>query len=312
MNPVDHCSVPLATKATPVNLSGKPTINTVFQQIGLNCLAQLTANQDGVLYREDSEYIHQMRVAIRRLRSALNIFAVTVHKPVTTALSARLGALGNSLGNARDWDVFVEEMLPAVASNDADAFTTLRRQALAQRDQARLAARAAVRSTHYRILVATLRAWFGRAGWRGKVATAQAAALDRSIIPFARQQLDRRYRCLRQQGKHLTRQSPAKRHAARIAAKKLRYAAEFFLSLFPAKPAQRYIKTLAALQNVLGTLNDCATTRRLLATLPDTHDPRATTAVLTATTVREDEALAQLGAAWRHFAHHRTFWRRKA
>ncbi|HCA26441.1 MAG TPA: hypothetical protein DEP05_02145 [Betaproteobacteria bacterium] len=310
MNQQDRRGLP-AVKAAPVDLSGKPTINTAFQRIGLSCLAQLTANRDGVLYGEDSESVHQMRVAIRRLRSALNVFATVVPKPLSATLAAKLGALGGCLGEARDWDVFVADALPA-DDLAAGAFAELHQHALARRDQARAAARAMVNSAHYRALTAALRAWFGRAGWRGKMTAAQAAALDRAVVPFARRQLDRRCRRLRRQGRHLAALPPAERHAARIAAKKLRYATEFFLPLFPAKPARRYVKALAALQDVLGALNDCATARRLLAELPAAPGTRAAAAALAATDARETRALARLDSLWRRFTRHRAFWRRTA
>jgi len=305
---------PPAVKAASVDLSGKPTINTAFQRIGLSCLAQLTANREGVLRGEDSESVHQMRVAIRRLRSALNVFAAVVPKPLSATLAARLGALGGCLGEARDWDVFIADALPAVPAGDpaAGMFAELRRHALARRDQAREAARAAVNSARYRALTAALRAWFGRAGWRGKMAAAETAALDRMVVPFARRQLDRRCRRLRRQSKHLAALPPAERHAVRIAAKKLRYATEFFLPLFPAKPARRYVKALAALQDVLGTLNDCATARRLLAELSAAPETRATAATLAAADAREAQALARLDTLWRRFTRRRAFWRRTA
>jgi CHAD domain-containing protein len=60
----------------------------------------------------------------------------------------------------------------------------------------------------------------------------------------------------------------AHRHRLRIAAKRLRYAVEFFRSLFEHKAARHYAAALAQLQDVLGKLNDCATARRLLEAVP--------------------------------------------
>jgi CHAD domain-containing protein len=82
--------------------------------------------------------------------------------------------------------------------------------------------------------------------------------------------LDRRHKLLRKRGRNLTQLSMAERHAVRIAAKKLRYAAEFFSELYAHNQAQVYLNALAGLQDGLGALNDVATTRRLLASL---HTP---------------------------------------
>ncbi len=67
----------------------------------------------------------------------------------------------------------------------------------------------------------------------------------------------------------------AQRHAVRIAAKKLRYATEFFAELYEAGQVEGYVNALAGLQDALGALNDVATAHRLLASL---HMPRSSAA----------------------------------
>jgi CHAD domain-containing protein len=84
------------------------------------------------------------------------------------------------------------------------------------------------------------------------------------VVDFAARVLQKRHRQLRKRGKHIATLSPPERHAVRIAAKKLRYAAEFFLSLYPRKQTHEYIAALSGLQDVLGALNDAATTIALL------------------------------------------------
>ena len=116
-------------------------------------LAHWQANEAGFLGQPhnsdyDSEYLHQLRVAVRRLRVACGPLARAVHwhddalKPVL----AGLRKLGQRLGAARDWDVFIEETWPPLADQLADAAA---RQALQEaagllQGTARLQARAAL------------------------------------------------------------------------------------------------------------------------------------------------------------------------
>src|SRR5258708_29075569 len=97
-------------------------------------------------------------------------------------------------------------------------------------------------------------------------------------VPSARElaaaTLAKRDRQLRKRSKRLRHLAPADRHRARLAAKKLRYAAEFFAALYRGGRATRYIEALARLQGALGKLNDLATAERLL----DELVPAGTTA----------------------------------
>ncbi|MGH8772251.1 MAG: CHAD domain-containing protein, partial [Burkholderiales bacterium] len=96
----------------------------------------------------------------------------------------------------------------------------------------------------------------------------------------------------------------AGRHRLRIAVKKLRYAAEFFASLFAKKRAQKYIASLMALQDVLGTLNDAAVAGRLLASLPNA--PEASGMVRAFTVAKAQ--MSGLEPAWENWSHAKTFW----
>src|SRR5206468_7382282 len=88
-------------------------------------------------------------------------------------------------------------------------------------------------------------------------------ALDGRATAFAAALLARRHRKLEQSASALDSGSPEERHAVRIAAKRLRYIAEFFAPLFPRKRAKAYLKALTAVQDVLGRLNDVATALRV-------------------------------------------------
>jgi CHAD domain-containing protein len=132
--------------------------------------------------------------------------------------------------------------------------------------------------------------------------------------PFAILLLDARAQKLRKLGKQLPTATSAERHEVRIAAKKLRYAAEFFSPLFPERRARAFVRSLSRLQTTLGVLNDVATAERLLAEIvpPDVaSNPRVAHAAGLARgwmAASEASNVGALDKAWRAFARRKPFW----
>ncbi|MGE0823841.1 MAG: CHAD domain-containing protein [Candidatus Binatia bacterium] len=302
-------------KAHSPELTGQESVSEAFLCIVQAELVHLQANEAGALAGEDPEFVHQMRVALRRMRSAISVFsALVVQQEDSGTIRTELRWLTNELDAARNWDVFVLSTLPPILSafSEQRGLTELhtRSEEIRQREIQRV--RAAVASPRYQRLLLTLGAWLCTQPWRTS-ANAQAQELcDVSVVSFARQMLRKRHKQLKKRGKHLTGCSPEQRHNIRITTKKLRYAAEFFSSLYPRKRTHRYVAALTELQDVLGTLNDAATTMLLM------HD---------VTTVTQGEALLQakstvlgwaggmshaleteLERAWNNFATQKVFW----
>lgn len=225
--------------------------------ITANCLAQVRSGA-AALGEDDPETVHQMRVGLRRLRCALRLFAAAV--PCPPRLPDELAWLAGRLGALRDWDVLIGTTLPGLAQQ-ADT-SLLRAAAMQIAQRRRLAARAAVASRRYARLMHTLDVWLD-----GLAAQMPRAARHgkRRMRHFAARLLQQHYRALRRRGRDTA--DAAQRHRVRIAAKRLRYAMEFFADLYPAHPGQRFIKKLARLQEVLGLLNDAAVADGLLARL---------------------------------------------
>ncbi len=253
--------------ATAIVLMPDLTVSQAYQRVLANCLAHLTGNRFAVANRTDIEALHQMRVASRRLRAALALFA-PAREGVAAELASELQWLAQELGNARDWDVFVSETLPQLSLhiNTAEEQDALRQNAEYHQAAARRAARSAVRSQRYRRLMQRFGLWLKDEGWRAEHA---APPWNARVGEYSGQLLaDRQQRVKHRAGK-LAKLSEVQRHALRISAKKLRYAAEFFSSLYSAPSVRPYLKRLAALQEVLGILNDAVVTRRLLDELED-------------------------------------------
>lgn len=257
-----------AVKAQPLILKEQLSVQQGFQAIAANCLEQVGANQDGVASSEDVESLHQMRVGLRRLRSALSLFKPLLALPED--LQADLDWLAGKLGAARDWDVLAGDTLaPCQGELDAGILSTLTEAA---REEARVAhaqAAEALADVRYTRLMLGLQRWLLACGWREGITPRQRRALEQPLPRFAKQALRRRQRRLRKRGKLLLSGTPDERHQIRIAAKKARYAAEFFASLFSDGKVRAYVKPLSGLQDVLGGMNDLQVADGLLQQLAD-------------------------------------------
>ncbi|AQR68290.1 hypothetical protein BZG29_07890 [Janthinobacterium sp. LM6] len=256
-----------AVKAQPLALDAAMSVEQVFLAIAGNCLEQISGNQDGVAAGEDVESVHQMRVGLRRLRSALGMFKSLLALP--EALKAELDWLGGALGEARDWDVLAGNTL---AQLDGEAQADAAALAEAAHAQARLKhaqAAQAVTSARYTACMLGLQRWLQARAWRDSCSARQVRRLDARVSPFARATLRKDQRRLVKRGKRLLHATPLQRHRVRIAAKKTRYATEFFASLFAARAVQPYVGRLSVLQDELGWLNDVQVADRLLQQLPD-------------------------------------------
>jgi triphosphatase len=262
---LDNAGV-VASKATPVLLKKNMTVEHAFTEILGNCIGQIEANAAGVA-RSDSESLHQMRVGLRRFRSALHLLDGLIGLP--DALQAETDWLGNELGVARDWDVLAHATLGELSQSfpTTPQLAQVTQAAMNESEQSRQRAAAAVASPRYARLTLLLNQWRLRAVWRDFADAGTLAQLDAPIIGFARQALAASHKRLLKRGHQLNGASPEARHRIRIAAKKARYASEFFQSLFNAGEVRAFVKRLSGLQDGFGRLNDVAVAERLLTTL---------------------------------------------
>ncbi|MBP0633606.1 CHAD domain-containing protein, partial [Cupriavidus sp. AcVe19-1a] len=257
------CEPSEAVRAAPLRLSDEASTEAVFQSIVQNCLAQISANEHGVVNSDNPETVHQMRVGLRRLRSALGIFQSLIACP--PELQEEVKWIAGELGPARDWEVLAHSTLREAvdgARSDvgADEILAAANEVAAE---ARQRAGQAVDSERYTRLILALNHWAGSGDWRH----AQRSELAEPATKFALDTLRQRHRKLLKRGRRMARLDVHRRHRARIAAKKLRYATEFFESLFPAKKLQRFRRQLSRLQDDLGWRNDMAVADDLLRSL---------------------------------------------
>ncbi len=239
-----------------------------------------------------SEEVHQLRVALRRLRALLSLLAPRTGSPELSQAADRARALATAMGPTRDWDVLAENLDAASKVSEERVFGPLTQAVEARRAAAREAARAAFLAPSTKEFEEDLRLYLAREGWRDRTAKLRTRGSARRFAKKALRRLRRRAVRL---AKHITRHSPERLHKARIAVKKIRYAAESFMPLFDERAARAYLRGLANVQDRLGAVNDAATAARLLSELlgdePTPEMLRAAEALRTH--IRQPKNLAQ-------------------
>ncbi|WP_332800547.1 CYTH and CHAD domain-containing protein [Sphingomonas sp. PB2P12] len=244
-----------AVNAERLELAADTTTAEAFAQIAGTCLRHFRLNETILRRGPDPEALHQTRVALRRLRSALSIFKQVVADDRFPHLASELKWLAGSLGPARDLDVLRARLGSAVNEKliaaHADAYT---------------AALDALDSQRTRDLMIALVEWTALGTWR--VQPADPETVNAPVALFADAVIGALRRRMKRRGHDLDHLDDEARHRIRIIAKKLRYATGFFQSLYTRKPDRRRFKTftrhLEALQDHLGILNDLATAPALM------------------------------------------------
>ena len=246
---------PFRAKAAILDAGMSPV--EAFRAIALGCLEQFQRNESGLLSgSEDPEYVHQARVALRRLRSAIKLFAPVLPPDFVAAYNLAWQTLGTALGETRNWDVFVSETLPPILAD----FPTNRDARRLLAEGMRRAKRARAASAHLvglpdysRLIVEFTAAVY---------ALRDQQALN--LTKFARKRLRSRERQARALAERVAELTPEERHRMRICFKKLRYAIEFFAPLLPPKRLRPNLLALTQLQDELGLINDQVTARTLV------------------------------------------------
>ncbi|WP_175829219.1 CHAD domain-containing protein [Burkholderia cepacia] len=239
-------------KAQPVDLTGVRTQRAALFALSGDITAQWLGNEGGVLEYDDPEFVHQMRVALRRLRTLMRFFPRFADRQWRDTLGVDMHWLAALLGTVRDWDVFATESLPALIAADGGdgewngTLDAARAQCVAARGELRQA----LHSARYARLT------LGWLEWLGSLALPHTEDSD---APSLRRHATKRVRRLfgdLYASPSLTSLDTAARHQVRIDAKRLRYALEFFASLASRRTRTETVKTLARVQSVLGEAND--------------------------------------------------------
>ena len=313
-----------AVKARAAFLPTSVTADDAFRLTLQQCKWHVVANVPAVLEAHDTEGVHQLRVALRRLRVALAAFGEEFRTAPMEALRMRAQILAQGLAPARDLDVFTDELFePAARANGSvEAFAVLRERASAARREAWADAVREVSGLAFRTFLHDLgeaideRLWYE--GPRGPAHATGLVAFEQPAITLANQVLNHRLKVAKKRARKLESLSEAERHRLRIALKKLRYTAEFFASLYPVDSVSPFVKRLSQMQDVLGLLQDVAVARKILAHLieeppEERSGPRADLSFAAGIVYgwhldRAANAWRDAVSRWKRFAKAEPFW----
>ncbi len=310
--------IPSRVNLGSTSVSSASSIGEVADAVIRKHLGALLAREAGTRLGEDVEELHDMRVATRRLRAALDVFG-DVLPPQFGALAPELKWLAQVLGTVRDLDVQLARLDSApewhgvwsAAGPTGSPLDELRAVIGRERDGARAVLLQALDSARYERLTTGLVA-LAQQGAGRRTAHGQLAAT--AIAPDL---LERRHRAATKAARRARRSGEAADfHRLRIRCKRLRYATEFVEGLY-GDAATQFVKRLSGLQELLGGLQDCQVSMDRLHTLATRAQPPLTRATVflmgtvAQETRRESEALLRAaghrlgvlrGEQWRRLA----------
>ena len=223
------------------------TIGTLAIQVLVRNAAAFEEHLPGAREGKDPLHVHQMRVATRRMRAALRLFA-DVLPAEASSLNDELKWIASQLGAARDLDVQVRRLRDTAAELGlSEALVPYGAWLEEQRQRAQAELVSATESPRFEQLRQQLHQ---QQEWSPN------PEVDAPLFDDAPRRLCRTYRQLRTYAKRIDAHAPATElHKVRIRAKRLRYAAEFFEVAY-GTPAQRLAKLAVSLQDRLGDLQD--------------------------------------------------------
>ena len=235
-------------RAEPIALPHPVSEGAAFRAVAQACLRHYRLNEMVLLERREADALHQARIALRRLRSALSLFRPTVRGKDYPELREEVGWLAGQLGDARNLDVML------AGEESLNARKTVRERLLKARAKAYDRVEAVLGSERVRALMLNLSLWIEAGAWRFR------DRAQRDLAGLAADQLGRQWRRVKRHGEKIGKARPDDRHRLRLDVKKLRYSAEFLAALSAKKPKlprrERFVSALKDLQESLGDLND--------------------------------------------------------
>ncbi len=244
------------TSGFGVLLKREITLAAALNRIGLMLLATLEQNYQGVLEDIDTEFLHDFRVAIRRIRSFLSKFKKYFPADEMDFFQKELKWLGAITGPVRDLDVYLltkdnfVSMLPADLHNGLEQFVVELKKS---RHEKFLEMKQGLSSERYRKIISEWKSFLKQLGHIDQ----QQAAAGHLCRPLAIKKIHKCFEKILKDGSKLDENSPNEElHRLRIQGKKLRYLIEFFRSFFAAEEIESFRKQLKKFQEMLGDFND--------------------------------------------------------
>ncbi|HET9068989.1 MAG TPA: CHAD domain-containing protein [Amaricoccus sp.] len=292
------------------------TVETAARDVFRDCLGQIAANMAVVAESAAIEGPHQLRVGLRRLRTAFAVFGPSLGEAATAPLAATARDLGRVAGELRDADVLMSEVVAGAARLGLDpaARGALDAALETRREEVRARVRGALAGPEATGFLFDLGAFIEGRGWLVASDYSQSARLAAPIGEVAPQILARRHRKAMKLGRKVRELDASGLHELRKELKKLRYTVDTFAPLYEGTRMPSYLRALKELQDSFGSMNDAVMAGEALSGpgAPGSADPAAQRAVgwtLGTLAVREADDRPRLFEHWDRLADTRPFWR---
>jgi triphosphatase len=307
----NESAVPI--KAKPIRLKSGATVENAIIAIIANSLAQFAANWAPLRETEDPESIHQLRVALRRLRSALSMFKEILPDEFEDA-QHEAKRIASALSPAREWDVLRAsiEQVPLLYKNCPKSCDALLAALQDCRNAAYKEARSLINGRDATVFVLKVQGLLARRAWDEAPSRNEQRQLTMAAKKFARRSLSKLSKRVLKRGKGFPDLSDGTLHELRISFKHLRYSAEFFGSLFDRpRNVKSYIERVAEIQELLGTQNDVIMARQFLdrlSSMAGTGSEKASGFILGWQVREASIADESLYSSWKKFKRTDAFW----
>ncbi|MCA1437780.1 MULTISPECIES: CHAD domain-containing protein [Bradyrhizobium] len=262
-----HAKPATRRNVLPARLSPGMACDTAFRIIARRHLGAVIAQHDGTC-RGDPDALHQIRIALTHLRTAIRFFSPMVDDNVRPEVWAELKWLNSQLGMVRDLDVAIERIV-AESSDELAVVAELQRWDEKRAESHRLLARA-LQSARYRRLVEQTSTWIESGPWSTR-RSKEAIRLRRcTLADHATERLTEWETTLLKKARKLKKLDVERRHKLRLLNKRMTYSVESLADLFAdgvATKQKSILKQLRKAQRSLGQLNDDARGQALAASL---------------------------------------------
>ncbi|MCP3401498.1 CHAD domain-containing protein [Bradyrhizobium sp. CCGB20] len=253
--------------ALPGRLSPGMACDTAFRIIARRHLDAVLTQHDGTC-RGDPEALHQIRIALTHLRTAIRFFSPMVDDGLRPQVWTELKWLNSQLGMVRDLDVAIDRVI-ADSGGELDVIAELQHWDEKRAESHRLLTRA-LQSARYRRLVEQTSSWIESGPWSTR-RTKEAIRLRRcSLADHATARLTEWEKTLLKKARKLNKLDVEKRHKLRLLNKRMTYSVESLQDLFADESLTKQksiLKQLRKAQKSLGQLNDDARGQTLAASL---------------------------------------------
>lgn len=302
--------------AEPVALPEGANTEQGARAVLAECLDQVAANVSSCLLSDDPEGPHQLRVGLRRLRTAILVFAPALGGDALGRLDAEARWLSHEAGRVRDLDVALADILrPLIGEGVPEpGLAALERELADHAARARETLRRGLAGPRAWALLVDLGELIAGRGWLDPGDWDQTARLAAPLHDTAAAALEARRAKALKRGERIATLSVEARHDLRKELKKLRYATEFLSPLYPDKAVKPFLKRLKEMQAVFGALQDATMAEALFRAegAPGSGDvatARAAGYVLGVHAERARRSWEDAKGAWKAFREVAPFWR---